>query len=788
QRLDREHQLPVDDAVRIASDVAEALEYAHGHGVIHRDIKPANILIQAGRPVIADFGIALAVNAGGGDRLTETGLSVGTPHYMSPEQATGDQHVGTATDIYALGCVLYEMLVGEPPFTGSTPQAILGKIIAGEPVSVTAQRKSVPANVDAAIRKALEKLPADRFMGAQDFARALGDPAFGSAELARREAFARAGWWKSVSLSTAVLAAIAAGVAGWALLRPLPPQPVERFESPFREGQEPVEFGSDAFTLSPDGSLLVYRGPSGQASAQLWVRRWADPEASPIRGTQGGVQPAVSPDGREVAFRQGEEVRVVPLDGGAVRSLATGGWPAWGPDGYVYVSDPMAGIVRVPSNGGPSESVTELAQGDANHLLSDFLPGGDRALVTVVRTGVAEDVIRVLTLGTGELQPLTAGSFPRYVGSGHLVLLVDGRLTSAPFDPRSMALLGPSVPWAENVAGYSLSPSGRLFYSTAPRSGTSELVWVTRTGRATPVEAGWSLNTGGRGNIGWSLSPDGSRLALRLVTDAGSDIWIKELDGGPLSRLTLYDGDDLAPGWAPDGLTVTFVSDRGTDLEDPGTDLEVWSQRADFTGEAERLFDFEGRIANAFWSPTGDWLVLRRAGLGGGAEGDRDILGLRPGLDSIPIPLVATPEYAEQAPALSPNGRWLAYTSNETGRNEVFVRPFPNVDDLKVPVSSDGGIVPLWAHNGRELFFVDNQQRMVAAQVVTEPTFRVVELRPLFEIPPGYPIPQNGAPYDITLDDQRFLMARVFESDAEDPQRVVLITNWVEELRQRVPN
>jgi len=275
---------------------------------------------------------------------------------------------------------------------------------------------------------------------------------------------------------------------------------------------------------------------------------------------------------------------------------------------------------------------------------------------------------------------------------------------------------------------------------------------------------------------------------MRLVTDAGSDIWIKELDGGPLSRLTLYDGDDFAPGWAPDGRTVTFVSDRGTDLEDPGTDLEVWSKPADFTGEAVRLFDFQGRIANAFWSPDGDWLVLRKAGLGGGAEGDRDILGLRPGLDSIPIALVATPEFAEQAPALSPDGRWLAYTSNETGRNEVFVRPFPNVDDLKVPVSADGGIVPLWAHSGRELFFLDDQQRLVAAQVVTEPTFRVVELLPLFEIPPGYQFPQNGDPYDITLDDQRFLMARVFESGDEEPQRVVLVTNWVEELKRRMGN
>ncbi|MCH7935194.1 MAG: serine/threonine protein kinase, partial [Gemmatimonadetes bacterium] len=201
ERLDREHQLPVDEAIHIATNVAEALDYAHRQGVIHRDIKPANILLQDGKPVISDFGIALAVGVAGGGRLTETGLSLGTPHYMSPEQATGDQTTGPATDTYALGCVLYEMLVGEPPYTGSTAQAILGKIIAGELASATEERASVPANVDAAIRKALEKIPADRFTGAQEFAKALADPGFRHGETAGAGSAAGAGPWKKAALA-----------------------------------------------------------------------------------------------------------------------------------------------------------------------------------------------------------------------------------------------------------------------------------------------------------------------------------------------------------------------------------------------------------------------------------------------------------------------------------------------------------------------------------------------------------------------------------------------------------
>ena len=319
-RIDREKQLPVDEAVRITTAVANALDHAHRHKVIHRDIKPANILLQDGEPVVADFGIALAVGAAGGTRLTETGLSLGTPFYMSPEQATGDQSVGASTDTYALGSVLYEMLVGEPPYPGTTAQAVLGKIIAGKPVSATEQRPSIPLHIDAVVRKALEKLPADRFASAQDFVRALGDEHFRYAEAVADIAGASASPWNRLTMAMTTLAALLALTLGWSLLRPEPPGPVIRVAVVVPEEQAFRTF-SGTLDLSRDGSFMVYRGNVDDGRSQLWLRRWDALDAVPIPDAIPAGQPAISPDGREVAFESNGSLRVVPLEGGVSRTL-----------------------------------------------------------------------------------------------------------------------------------------------------------------------------------------------------------------------------------------------------------------------------------------------------------------------------------------------------------------------------------------------------------------------------------------------------------------------------------
>ena len=799
-RIDREKQLPVDEAVALASKVAGALQHAHEHGVIHRDIKPGNILLQDGEPVVADFGIALAVGAAGSNRLTETGLSLGTPYYMSPEQATGDQVVGASTDTYALGSVLYEMLTGDPPYMGSTAQAVLGRIIAGEPISATAQRPSIPANVDAAVRKALEKLPADRFTSAQDFAKALGDEHFRYGELEGAGAGAGVGRWKRLTTAGWGTAAVLAIALGWSLLRPESPAPLARFATPFEEGQAPAPLSMMSFTA--DGSALVYTGlnqPGG--GTQLWIRRWADLDATPVRGTEGAVSFALSPDGREVAFAAlNGALRVVALDGGQSRLLVervNSVWN-WTSDGAVYFSETapsflLGRVFPMGADGQAVESVTELLDGELAHSSLTLLPGEKMGVLQVMYAIGGEDAeIWAIDLDTHEREFLVPGHSPIYASTGHLLFgTPDGVLMAAPIDPATAELTGPSIRVADGLAvnpagmfNYAVSESGALIYATGrvdAETGFYEPVWVTRSGQAVPVDAGWRFDPP-TGDLGLRLSPNGERVALTTFVDGNTDIRIKQLPDGLLEQLTFDDDTETYPGWSPDGLFVTYS--KGP----PGGNYDIWRRRADGTGAPELLLGDERTLSQGRWSPNGEWMVLRTGTLLG-EGGERDIVGFRPGVDSVAMPLIATAEFAEQDPALSPNGRWLAYTSDVTGRNEVYVSPFPNVESSTVPVSTNGGFGPLWAHSGRELFFGDADGRLVAAEVETASGFRVLERETLFALSEYFSIEGTDF-YDIAPDDQRFLMARVVGTlgSSGDDDRFILVENWFTELRERLGN
>ncbi len=787
-RIDRDKQLPVDEAVRIATAVAGALQTAHEQGIIHRDIKPANILLSRGEPLIADFGIALAVGAAGGARLTETGLSVGTPFYMSPEQATGDQVVGASTDTYALGSVLYEMLVGDPPYSGSTAQAVLGKIIAGEPVSAVKHRPAIPANVDAAVRKALEKLPADRFGSAQEFVRALGDEHFRYGELATVGAGVGVGLWKRLTLVGWSLAAVATLALGWSALRPEPPRGVERF-SPlvgFQAG-EPAN-------LLPDGSGMAFR-QIDQAGPRLWLRRWDNLSPLLIPGTEGvsvNHGPEFSPDGQEVAFRvtAGNLLKVAPLFGGVIRTLTDDAicCQRWGSDGFIYYRSVAGNINRVPAAGGAVESVTQL-DGDLADPHGDFQVLPDRDLGVFMAFGPPPRIV-AQRLSTGERRVLVPGMKPFVTPTGRLLFAsLEGQIMAATLDAEAMELTSPPAPIVEGVAInaspyplYTVSESGELLYQTGSVQTGAEFVWVTRSGQATPVDEGWSFQPGGA-NAAWSLSPDGTRLAVRAMTNGNLDIWIKELDDGPLSRLTFDETEDWSPHWTPDGETMTFTSFRGGDRD-------VWTKRADGTGEAQLLYDGEASIIEGFWDPDGEWLVLRAGANLGGQANTRDILALRPGVDSVPLPLLAE-EYDEVEPALSPDGRWLAYISNETGSYEVYVRPFPDVSTGKWQVSTEGGIMPVWAHSGLELFFMDDSRDLIAAEFDAGSSGSPVgEKETLFTLPPRYFVSPANTVYGIAPDDQRFLMARPYQGSAEESfvSELILVQNFFEELEQRVGN
>ena len=501
-----------------------------------------------------------------------------------------------------------------------------------------------------------------------------------------------------------------------------------------------------------------------------------------MRGTINGLDPAVSPDGRELAFVQLSDVKVLAFEGGPIRTLTQAIWPRWGPDGHIYATVPT-GTVRVPVTGGPPDTLTRLTGDEASHWIMDFLPGGSTALLEVdLPGGVAE--ARALDLTTGEMKPLGFGFEPRYADSGHLVTLVDGTLMAAPFDPKAVEVLGPAVALVDGVGTYGMSRTGNLLSATGGAGGDiddTELVWVTRSGMATPVQEGWAFDRGPGGNFGWSLSLDGTRVALRRETAGNQDVWVKDLPEGPLRRLTFDEAEQREPWWSPDGQTVMFsccvLGDRN-----------VWSRPADGTGSGTLVHDDERSLAQGRWSPVGEWLVFRSAAVAPD-EGQRDIMGFRPGVDSAAISLVAT-EYQEHAPAVSPDGRWLAYSSDETGRHEVFVRPFPDVESGKQQVSLEGGIAPRWAYSGRELFYLNpGSVELVAVSIETEPDFRVLSQEALFSVPEGTLLSPSVNFYDVAPGDERFLMGRAFQAGGAEGSggpSLVLVQNFFEELKARV--
>lgn len=793
-RLDREKQLPVDDAVGIARKIADALDYAHERGVIHRDIKPANVLLsKRGEPLVSDFGIALAVGAAGEGRLTETGLSLGTPHYMSPEQATGDFNVGPPADIYALGCVLYEMLVGEPPYTGSTAQVILGKIVTGDPVSAMKTRSSIPLHVDAVIRKALEKLPADRFPSGDAFEKALEDPRFRHGPGLAGQVAGDRGPWKGIALAAVGVAVVLSLALGRSLLRRAPPEPVLRYGIDLAPGQELIDRYPPTFTLTPDGSSLVYVGP-GQDEPQLWVKRGADEGAEPLGETSGAVSPSVSPGGDWVAFQVGAELRKVPLAGGASTYLADSlnttvpFGATWLGDGALAYVDRTWRIRRVPATGGTSEVLWEPSLGPAEGGLGPAwlggLPGGRALLFTLCdRSCRTVQEIWALDLESGNARRVATGGYrPLYSPTGHLLTIRgDGRIFAQSFDPGSLETSGSAVPVLEGVKldttapDLALAQDGTLVMLSGGSVSTDfELVWVTRDGTASPVHQGWTF-VDGDPYRSWVLSPDNRRVALRIQTQDGYDIWIEELPEGPLSRLTFREGRERRPRWTPDGRSVTF-------LWGPETSLDLWVKPADGTGEAELLLEAPESLAQGFYAPDGRSIVLQtdpRAGQDDGA----DILMFRPGEDSAAVPLLAE-RFDESAPAISPDSRWLAYESNETGHSEIYVRSYPDVRSGKWQISDGGGILPVWGHSGEELFYV-NGSGLVAVRLETDGGFRVTGREVLFQIGETY-VPRGLAGmYDVAADDQRFLMARRAETESA-PSRLILVQNWFRELEERV--
>ncbi|HLB54316.1 MAG TPA: protein kinase, partial [Gemmatimonadales bacterium] len=435
-RLLREKQLPVEEALRIAGEVASALSYAHRHGIIHRDIKPENILLHDGQVLVADFGIALAASTAGGARLTETGLSLGTPQYMSPEQAMGERTLDARSDLYALGCVLYEMLAGEPPFTGPTVQAIVARVMTEAPRPLRIQRHTVPEGVEAAVVKALEKLPADRFATAAEFAEALLRPVPVTASAATaaapttvlpgtRSALSR----QALRFAPWILAAAGIAVAGWSLTRTraAPARPLVRYSLIPPEHSRILDVGGPPVTIQPDGAGLVYIGLVSGRPRQLLRWRFDGGTPVPLPGTDNAAWPFFSPDGEWVGFLSGGQLRKVRIDGGGVATIGAAGTAAgsfrgatWTPKGDIVFAT-SSGLFRIPAEGGPLQHVALGAGSGQLAFFPAALPTGDVVVGLVGQTGANPTELVVISLPTGRITRLgLPGSNPRYVEPGYL--------------------------------------------------------------------------------------------------------------------------------------------------------------------------------------------------------------------------------------------------------------------------------------------------------------------------------------------------------------------------------
>ena len=780
-RLMRERQLPVDEALRLSREVASALDYAHRQGVVHRDIKPENILLQDGAALVADFGIALAVHQAGGSRMTQTGMSLGTPAYMSPEQAMGEREIGARSDVYALGAMTYEMLAGEPPFTGPNSQAIVAKVLTEQPPPLRPKRPTVPPAAEAAILTALQKLPADRWSSAHEFSDAMAGagpsrsqsgshrrrcPAARPAA-ARRARLAWAGW---------VVAAIAAGVAAWALLRPRPELPPSRLAFLVSGlGGSGASSSQRHVAFMPDGQGVVYSVNGADGTLRL-MRQSLDAEAgTEIQGAVSIGSPLVSPDGRWVLGTQGvtRQVLRVPMSGGAAElvspSLFGTEQAAFAPDGSLWYSgDAETGEVV-------GDSLVARLRTRQFRLLQ-VLPDGHTAVGVRTRVGNASGPVLLVDLRTGaETTLLSTPVTEARVTQGILLVVTNGGIMqAAPLDRKGTRLAAAPVTLATNVAvtgqavaQFAVADNGNVAY--IPQEPAS-LIFVDRNGAS-------RLVTSERRNFHHPMfSPDGRRLSLDFSSVEGRNVWILDLGDGTLSRAT-FDRDGHDATWTPDGRFLSYI----VPVARPGGVLLMLLRKRPASAEPPDTLLASPRLSyTGVWLRDGSALVttgsnLRRDpnrpdSLQAASGGDAAIV--RNGGKGPIEPLVAS-RFEETYVGVSPDGRWISFVSDQSGREEVYVRDLKGERD-QVLVSNEGGNEPVWSPDGRELYYRETRQEnpfLVAAQIATTPALGVTARKRLFPIGDIVSTAPH-ANYDISPDGKTFVMVR-----SSPAARVVVIQN-----------
>ncbi len=770
-RLDREAQLSVNDAVRIACDIAGALDYAHRHGFVHRDVKPANILLHENRALVADFGIALVLEGNGGMRLTESGMNIGTPQYMSPEQAMGERHVTGRTDIFALGSILYEMLAGEPPFTGETSQAIVAKMMTMSPAPIRDLRPTVPTYVAGAIDGALQKVAADRFGTAAEFADALQrrDGEGTSVATAHARNSRRTAWLVAGALVLATVAGAGAVIERTFIGGSATNTTVTRALIPLAQDQL-LFIQKDPLDISRDGRYLVYVGDDSGKS-QLFLRPLADTIAKAISGTAGASTPFFSPDGEWIAFFADDKLKKVTRSGGAPIDVINTPSPefgaTWGTDGSLLYAVGDSALYRVRNDGtGAVAIVAEPKSPARRHALGKLkwpvlLQNNARAMVT------SDSGIGVMDLASGEVRIALRGSQARYLPTGQLLFDDnEGRVRVIGFDVRRGTVHGASTPVFEAFRG----PGGGATYFTVSDNGTlvympggfqRSLVRVNRYGQETPI------NAEPRGYRFPRVSPNGKSVVV-TVDPRPSSIWIVDATTGQAFPLTTDKVHSISAVWSPDGTRVVFDRYSGPTPEivwmpaQPGAQLH--------TVFAASALGRLGDIDVSDWTDVSFFGTQLNARPG---QSRADIVQFRMGDSSVDA-LVSSPA-EDREPALSPEGKWLAYASTISGTNEVYVRPYPQTGS-SVRVSARGGTEPVWSRDGRELFYRSGSRIMSVAHSPLPGSRAFGDPQLLF----------NGA-YDFSQERNWSLSADgsfvMIKADPTAGRQLRVAFNWFDELR-----